>query len=139
MTYCNNIDMTTTKEPAVKPAPIVKPGPSTTPKPKPRRGDPWTVPGPKVNPTPKAQSLRVMKNDKNKKKVIDDWRDFKAIRKVLSHDDFFKKFDLSMKATAGSLCSDVRDKLKTEDKTITRCEMTMYTEPYKPNMEMLNL
>lgn len=34
--------------------PIIKPKPKETEKPKPRRGDPWTVPAPKVNPTPKA-------------------------------------------------------------------------------------
>jgi len=43
-------------EPMVIPVePDVKPVPKReTPKPKPRRGDPWTVPAPKVNPTPKA-------------------------------------------------------------------------------------
>lgn len=34
--------------------PDVKPKPKREEKPKPRRGDPWTVPAPKVNPTPKA-------------------------------------------------------------------------------------
>lgn len=125
--------MTTTK-PAVKPAPDVKPKPET--RPKPRRGDPWTVPAPKVNPTPKAQNLRAMKNDK---KIINDWRDFKAMTKVLTHKQFFDKFDLSMKATAGMLCSDVRDKLKSEDKPITKCELTMYTEEYKINQDEISI
>ena len=34
--------------------PDVKPKPKREEKPRPRRGDPWTVPAPKVNPTPKA-------------------------------------------------------------------------------------
>lgn len=129
----------TTIKPAVKPAPIVKPGPSTAPKPKPQRGDPWTVPGPKVNPTPKAQNLRAMKGNGKNKKVINDWRNFKALRKVLSHTEFFAKFDLSDEATAKLLCSEVRDELKTKDKAMTRIDLSYFNNPFKPNMEMLKM
>jgi hypothetical protein len=83
-------------EPLVIPAkPDVKPVPKReAPKPKPRRGDPWTVPGPKKKPTPKAIVIKKMTKKKNNKMIIDKKSTFLFLKKRMTKEDFYDKFEL---------------------------------------------
>jgi len=93
-------------EPLVVPAkPDVKPVPKRiAPKPKPRRGDPWTVPGPKVKPTPKAHKIKEMTTENNNKRLITTMGELDFCKLMFTKEEFYEKCELSSELVA-KLCA----------------------------------
>lgn len=100
--------------------PDVKPKPQRdVPKTRPNKDDPWTVPAPKVNPTPKAIKEKVMTD---KKMLITSKKDFDAIKKIVTKDTFYKKFEVSMKVVAQVVAEDAITNLYFEDSRVATAD-----------------
>lgn len=84
--------------------PDVKPKPErqVEPKPRPRRGDPWTVPAPKVNPTPKATN----RSEMCAKTIITNKEDFKMFKDMMKPEAFNKKYTVSTEVVSAVLAEE---------------------------------
>lgn len=111
-------------EPLVIPTkPDVKPVPKReAPKPKPRRGDPWTVPGPKKKPTPKAHNTKEMTK---KKMIIKDKGTFMVLKKNMTKNDFYDKFELSIELVTSLLAENMCTVIENTDRVFTAEEMQL--------------
>lgn len=112
-------------EPLVIPAePDVKPVPKReAPKPKPRRGDPWTVPGPKKKPTPKA--IAIEKMTKKKKMIIDKKSTFLFCKKRMTKEDFYDKFELAPSLVASLTAETACTVIEKTDRALTAEELKL--------------